>query len=51
MSYSESFLLYADDRGLVDIDIASQLLEEHGTDFQTIIADGYKEDVTNGEAY
>ena len=48
--YAESFLAYADDQGQVDLDIAAQLLDEHDTNFDNIIADGYDEALTDGEA-
>ena len=49
MTYQEQFLHYSDDAGQVDVDIASQLLEEHSTNFNQILADGYPVDkITDG---
>ena len=31
-SYQESVEAYADDRGILDLDIAAQVLKEHGCD-------------------
>ena len=50
MSYAESFLSYADDQGQVDLDIAAQLLEEHGTTFEELRAESYKDAPTDAEA-
>ena len=41
MSYSESVLQHADDMGVLDGDVVHQLLEEHGTSTDVLLADGF----------
>ena len=41
MTYEETFLQYADDKGDVDADVATQFLLEHCTDIDTICEDGF----------
>lgn len=50
-SYADSVLHYADDQGNLDADIAHQLLDEHSTDFDQLLLDGFPSDrLLNAEA-